>query len=663
MPKHSARFVCPPTRIALYLALAGLPALASAVALGEMKLTSHLGEVFAASVRINALPGEVIARECLSASLRDGGDDGTPRRVLLDFQSDKQGGLLRLQGLDSLFEPVATLSLRVQCADGAQMRREYTLLLDPPSELAPAAPPPTNALPLAVRSNPPAAPLAQTSPSAPVRTASLASLNGEWLTRAGETYRSIARQIFPDQREQQDALIAELRRLNAHLPPRGKKPLAEGIRLRLPKDIQAPKAAQPSKPRQEQLVAATPLRQDKLSLSEVQDSEASPPPPEELAAYQQREQTLQNQLSQQTAQLEDAQTRIAKLEAQGRQMLAALNQRNADIAAAEQQAQRQQWLGVGGLIALVLAVAAALAALLLRGRKRAPQPSTPAPLTDNQAAPSTELPDFSPAIQRPASAAPAQPHFADESTTRRYNDDLQDSDMDVVMLSHVASEAAVLAAHGHYDKAVALLQDELELHPTHLVNWMQLLELHYTHQDAERFVPLARAFREQFASTAMWEKVARLGAQLLPDEPLFGMNAKAEEDAAEELTRMLDGLSASAPGEAMPSATEPAAAASAAIELEPLVFELGTPAQDADTPPLALDLIEVPPVEQVSALPAGLKVPESGRGKLEEASQLIADGESEAGAAILEHLMLKGSQEERMAAAELLVRLTAPRQG
>jgi hypothetical protein len=71
----------------------------------------------------------------------------------------------------------------------------------------------------------------------------------------------------------------------------------------------------------------------------------------------------------------------------------------------------------------------------------------------------------------------------------------------------------------------------------------------------------------------------------------------------------------------------------------------------------------VPPIEPVSALPAGLKVPESGRGKLEEASQLIADGESEAGAAILEHLMLKGSQEERMAAAELLVRLTAPRQG
>lgn len=662
MPKYPARFVCPPTRIALYLALAGLPALASAVALGEMKLTSHLGEVFAASVRINALPGEVIARECLSASLRDGGDDGTPRRVLLDFQSDKQGGLLRLQGLDSLFEPVATLSLRVQCADGAQMRREYTLLLDPPSDLTPAAPPPAPALPLAVRSNPPPAPLAQASPSAPARTASLASLNGEWLTRAGETYRSIARQIFPGQREQQDALIAELRRLNAHLPPRGKKPLAEGIRLRLPKDIQAPKAAQPSKPRQEQLVAATPVRQDKLSLSEVQDSEASPPPPEELAAYQQREQTLQNQLSQQTAQLEDAQARIAKLETQGRQMLAALNQRNADIAKAEQQAQRQQWLGVGGLVALVLAVAAALAALL-RKRKPAPQPFTPALAADSQAAPEAELPDFSPAIQRTASPAAEPPSFSDEPVGRRYHDDMQDSDMDVVMLSHVASEAAVLAAHGHYDKAVALLQDELELHPTHLVNWMQLLELHYTHQDAERFVPLARAFREQFASTAMWEKVARLGAQLLPDEPLFGMHAKAEEDAADELTRMLDGLSASAPGEATPPATEPAAAASATIELEPLVFELGTPAQDADTPPLALDLIEVPPIEPVSALPAGLKVPESGRGKLEEASQLIADGESEAGAAILEHLMLKGSQEERMAAAELLVRLTAPRQG
>ncbi|MBL8508684.1 MAG: hypothetical protein JNM11_09440 [Chitinimonas sp.] len=211
--------------------------------------------------------------------------------------------------------------------------------------------------------------------------------------------------------------------------------------------------------------------------------------------------------------------------------------------------------------------------------------------------------------------------------------------MDVFVLNSTASEAAVLAAHGQLEQAISLLEEAIAAHPTSLVNWMQLLEILHGHRLADKFVVLARQFRQRFASEALWSKVRIMGAELVPEEALFSANSEA---ATDMLNQVLD---ADAPPGTVPQAKpEPAPQ-----PLPDLVFELGQ--AEADTrPPEPLHLINVPSLD-------GSPDPDS---PLEQARLLIGAGEREAGAALLEHVLTHGTQDEKLAAAELLVKLTSP---
>lgn len=660
---------------------------APAATLGALQVNSRIGQSLDARVRISAHADEIVGRECISASIYDGGDDGYLRRALTEFAPDKTGGGWLLINSDgTLNEPIAKLSLRVRCIDGGEVRRDYVFLLDPPQD-RPAAT--DAALPLArgstdgnAKGSNASTPVATVRASQPPRADSdnpLAVYGGQWVSKAGETYASIAARIYPGQKEAQQALVLQLRQLNAHLPPRGKKPLADGVQLRLPEKLTVPKTASkvadkattPAPPPKAAAPTpapvpvpapasgstikpgAAPAPQGSLKLSGTPTPEpASGASASEQEALKAHERELMDQAAEQLARLHEAQNRIDKLEKRLVWLNNEMLRRDAAHAAAQQERNRSDWQGLVLAGLLGAALASGLAWLMGRlSRRRTAvqtQAATIAAALDNE---QDALPWHQQTIIQPprettggTAADPVLPtaapvHFDTPAHSP------QESDMDVFILNSAASEAAVLAAHGQYDRAIAMLEDEIQTYPTSVVNWMQLLELFYSHRDNERFLALARDFRQRFASEALWEKVRQMGLAILPDEALFSAEqASFDQGSGDDLNSILDaGMT-----------PDPVPAPSRDHLAEPLVFELDR-SITAVGEPEHLDLIDIP------GLPEPEKAAETEPSTpLEQARQLIARGDREAGAVILEGILMQGSQEEKLAAADLLVRLTSP---
>ena len=144
------------------LAVLGLAPLgALALGLGELTVESHLGEPFSARTVIRAGADETVESGCVSvkAAPADSGFPGIPRaRVALE---PRDGGyLLRVRTQRAVLEPVVAFVLAADCPGAAPVRREYTLLLDPPASVWAGRLPAQAALPRAE----PAPPQARTAP-------------------------------------------------------------------------------------------------------------------------------------------------------------------------------------------------------------------------------------------------------------------------------------------------------------------------------------------------------------------------------------------------------------------------------------------------------------------------------------------------------------------
>ncbi len=147
------------------LAVLGLTPLgALALGLGELTVESRLGAPFSASTVIRAGADETVEPGCVSvkAAPADSGIPGIPRaRVALE---PRDGGyLLRVRTQRAVLEPVVAFVLAADCPGAAPVRREYTLLLDPPASVwagrlpAQAAPSRAEPAPPRARTAPPAA--------------------------------------------------------------------------------------------------------------------------------------------------------------------------------------------------------------------------------------------------------------------------------------------------------------------------------------------------------------------------------------------------------------------------------------------------------------------------------------------------------------------------
>ena len=212
---------------------------AIALELGEITALSRLGQPFKAEVQLLERTGEArLAAQCFKVSQDGNANKGlfslAAGRVTLTRNDDTSRLLIASDQL--INEPVVHLNVRVVC--GPFQYRSYTLLMDPASRLAAPASRLASLAPQGSKSVNRAVVEESAQQSAVNPTVS----GPEWQCAEGESARSIAASVFPNNSSAQSRFLSAL--LNANpdrvLGARGEKRLAAGTVLRLPETRHLP---------------------------------------------------------------------------------------------------------------------------------------------------------------------------------------------------------------------------------------------------------------------------------------------------------------------------------------------------------------------------------------------------------------------------------------
>jgi hypothetical protein len=206
----------------------------SAVSLGEVQTSSRIGELLQVRIPLSAGPEDGVTSDCirLEGPRTDIGDDLPwlrAGRLRLSTQANGQQ-MLFVTSLQAVQSPVIMLAVRVDC--NATLRREYTLLLNPPAvnEAAPVL-----SLPATVPAN-----VSDTAE----KTSSI------WRADKRESLRTIARSLFPADKALQSRYRSLLRQRNA-VKLQGlsdSTPLPRGMEISVPDASELNEAAPPRVP-------------------------------------------------------------------------------------------------------------------------------------------------------------------------------------------------------------------------------------------------------------------------------------------------------------------------------------------------------------------------------------------------------------------------------
>jgi len=107
---------------------------AAALGLGEIKVRSHLGQPLHATVTLLGASADTLAA-CFSLDASEGGIAPLPR-AQLGLQQIGERTLLHIRTVSSINDPIVQFVLVSDCE--ARLRRDYVVLLDPPSLFTPA---------------------------------------------------------------------------------------------------------------------------------------------------------------------------------------------------------------------------------------------------------------------------------------------------------------------------------------------------------------------------------------------------------------------------------------------------------------------------------------------------------------------------------------------
>ncbi len=225
------------------LALAFISMEGHALGIGEIVDQPRLGERLRIELRLYA-DDEPIDPSCIRLSPGDGGDDlPWVRSARLRVKGGVRPALI-VESNEVVTQPIYMLGLRLGC--GAEVRREFAMMPQPPVEL------------------PSAASTHAPTPNAPGRSAAVEVAPGNsnddrggWTIVAGETLASIAAALFPDSARSQKSFVRETVRANPRLfatvTDPANHPLPAGETLMLPGSgtrTPAPtRAARPPAPR------------------------------------------------------------------------------------------------------------------------------------------------------------------------------------------------------------------------------------------------------------------------------------------------------------------------------------------------------------------------------------------------------------------------------
>ena len=108
---------------------------AFALGLGDLSVHSHLGQPLHATVKLLSAPATLPA-DCLSLRASDSGL-AAPAQARLRIERSGANSLLHITTPKAVNDPIAQFVLASDCE--GRLQREYVVLLDPPSVIAPAA--------------------------------------------------------------------------------------------------------------------------------------------------------------------------------------------------------------------------------------------------------------------------------------------------------------------------------------------------------------------------------------------------------------------------------------------------------------------------------------------------------------------------------------------
>ena len=125
---------------------------APAIELGDIAVESALGQPLRASIAFALGPNEQLSDNCVYLNAGTGAAAGLPQ--ITRASATLQGNRIVLRGDAPLREPMMSLSLSVDCPYTARLRRDFMLLLNPPSLVEEA---PATLAPVAAQTEPAAA--------------------------------------------------------------------------------------------------------------------------------------------------------------------------------------------------------------------------------------------------------------------------------------------------------------------------------------------------------------------------------------------------------------------------------------------------------------------------------------------------------------------------
>ena len=482
------------TSLALSLAccLALTTAEARAIALGELVPHSRLGQPLRAQLALTTGPGETIDESCIALGKPAGASENqipslTKAKVSVDASGT--GQLIRISTPHAINEPAVRLVLQLNCDGQANISREFTLLLDPPDYAASIG-----STPNSVERTPPA--LAQMP-------------NGDQTLRAA-TQPPGMQSPAPARAKAQKQTIDSVPRK----PYRKEASRPEGFRLRL--STGAIDLSASSKMTEAERLQ---LREKQLLL-EADDQVAN------ILALKNRIKQLETQLAEVNLKLSASVAALPPVSAQPAVAKPAAQP------LAKQTGSYLFWLGLAVLFPLLVAF------IVVRKKRRRQSQLQWEMEREYVLEAATEQPP--PVAEKPQGVAAARPSLTAMEARQKpaaeevYYDPTSifnppDEKITLTEVDSVVEEADLYMIYGWTQKAIDLLLQHVEKHPSEAQPWLMLFDIYHSQGLKDAFEKLAKRCHSCLDDAELWKKVQALGRDLDPNNSLY---ASPPDDAA-----------------------------------------------------------------------------------------------------------------------------------
>jgi Tfp pilus assembly protein FimV len=232
---------------AVFFGLLTLPALPTwALGLGELTVESRLGQPFSARTLIRTASDETVEAGCVTvlSGASASGLPGIPR-ARVEVEPRDGDYVLRIRTQRPVLEPAVSLVLAADCPGAAPVRREYTVLIDPPDAVWAARLPAQAAAPTASpRVRPPPVPAQTPAAAAAPSPRPAAADTGPTGARSlrvqrGDTLYGIVSRLYPEaSRRDRWRLVEAMVAANRSVFPDGDpNRLPIGVELRVPDNL------------------------------------------------------------------------------------------------------------------------------------------------------------------------------------------------------------------------------------------------------------------------------------------------------------------------------------------------------------------------------------------------------------------------------------------